>query len=161
MSNPCFVDRLEIEHNRLMELILDPDNISTCPCCTQEVNSYKTSIHQSMGKVLANLYWLTSRRGDGYYQTSEAGIYTIVCGDFTKFKFWGFIDPCPVNENPKLKSSGKWRITGAGKEFIEGRIEVPKTAIIFNNKLIRHAGDKVSISDVLKTPFDYREINRN
>jgi hypothetical protein len=154
------MDRLESEHIRLMELILNPENISTCPCCTQEVNSYSTSIHQSMGKVLVNLYWLTSRRGDGYYKTSEAGIYNVRCGDFTKFKFWGFIDPCPVNDDPKLKSSGMWRITGTGKQFIEGKIQVQKKAIIFNNKKIRHTGRMVSISDVLKMPFDYREIKR-
>lgn len=132
-----------------------------CPCCGQLVKLYRRTIYWGMAKGLIQLYHL-HRAQEGYYHlrdlktTSKRSVYDL--SDFSKLKHWGLIYPCPVNDNPKTKSSGLWHITDKGIEFVEDRLRLPKYAYVFNDTVYDRGGELVGIRDALGEEFDYYEL---
>jgi len=51
-----------------------------------------------------------------------------------------------------------WCITQKGRDFVEGRIQVPKYALIYNSKFLEHEGELVSFKGRLGEGFNYQEL---
>ena len=72
---------------------------------------------------------------------------------------WGLMREAQ-NEDTSKRTSGYWKITEAGIDFVELRIHVPLYVMIHINNVIGFAGDAVSMQDCLehKNRFDYLEL---
>lgn len=134
------------------------DGVS-CPCCGQLVKLYRRTLYHSMAVALCSLYREAQGRTDVYVHIDQLTL-NVGGSDFSKLKHWGLIEAYPqeLHDDPKTKTAGKWRITDKGCEFAEGRITLPKYALIFNNRCYGMAGDPVTIIDSLKEDFDYPEM---
>ena len=132
--------------------------ISTCPCCKQTVKMYKRNIHATMAKALINLYrlggWQHLREIYGLDKDDKAAIST----DFATFKHWGLIEQ-QENEDKTKRTSGVWRITQAGIDFVNKRMTVYKYVKIYNTQFLGFDKSKrVTILDCLGKKFDYHEL---
>ena len=71
--------------------------------------------------------------------------------------FWGLIETRP-NDDPHKRSSGVWRPTKRGHDFAEGRAEVQRVAVVYNNTLERLEGDMIGIRQALGKKFVHDEL---
>lgn len=82
--------------------------------------------------------------------------------DFSKFVFWGMIEEMPKNKNIKTKkTSGSWRITAAGKQFVENNKKATEYIHLKDNKLIERSGKKIGIKDCLNEEFNYEQLMKS
>jgi hypothetical protein len=82
-------------------------------------------------------------------------------GDDSKLIHWGLIEtPESGAEMSDGKKTGWVRVTADGEDFILGRITVPKTAWLFNGKLLNYDGPEVSFSECHSSPIDLDDIIR-
>lgn len=129
-----------------------------CPCCNQNVYLYDRQIYKTMAEQLIELYRL-SRTRRGFYHISKLKPPKSGGGDFSKLRYWGLVEPEPKNDDPEKRSSGNWRITQKGIDFVEERITIPKFCYTYNKKPLKLGGPDVSILDCLaKDRFRYDEL---
>ena len=130
-----------------------------CPCCNQNVKLYERKIDGRCAKSLIELYQFDDQRPD-YYHVGDLPTYYKGGGDFAKLRFWGLIEEKPKDpDDSTRRTSGFWRITDRGRDFVEGRITVPRTVMIYNRKFYGYEDEKdvVSIKQCLGTQFNYEE----
>ena len=130
-----------------------------CPCCKQFAKVHARKMTASMGQGLVTMY----RAGEFDYHHIPS-LFTrarvAASNDGALTRHWGFIEPMPEapargDGNPR---KGWWRLTDSGRAFIEGRITSQKKCMIYSQRFLGLTGERVSISDVLGEPFDYREL---
>ena len=130
---------------------------TTCPCCGQFVKVYRRTINSTMARQLIKAH---RAHGDRWFHTRDVVLEKSAgAGDFSKLECWGLIYRQPhVQGLEGKRTSGMWKITPLGKDFIEGRALVPHYAYIFNGKLLELGGVDIHIQHALGKQFDYREI---
>jgi hypothetical protein len=87
----------------------------------------------------------------------DMDITSSIRGDFPKLRFWGLIEPSPVEEGPHVQN-GEYRITERGFLFVMGSISVYNSVWIYNNKMIDKSKNMVNIHQALKNKFNYQEL---
>lgn len=130
-----------------------------CPCCGQHVKLYSRPMHYMMVAGLIQLYNLDKKK-PGYYHVSELSIgqtYTSI-GDFAKLKYWGLIEQKPKDPKENKRTSGYWRITQRGVQFVLGQRTEHERVLIFNKKNLGLTGDKIDIKQALGGRFNYNEL---
>ncbi len=125
-----------------------------CPCCNQKVKLYKRSIYAVPAIELINLYHLDiSHYGDYHHISSFCKEVPVV----SKLLFWDLVEE-RINEDSEKRTSGYWRITGKGVDFVEGQTMVPKYAYVFNSMAYEYSVEKHSIQEALGDNFSYPEL---
>jgi hypothetical protein len=134
-----------------------------CPCCRQFVKLYKRKLNSGMAVTLLRIY--NESKGDeekwipvkeflriNKYKNSH---------DWTLLKHWGLLEEKEHIENNTTKSSGYWKITEKGKEFVMNKISVPNKVHIYNNIVLGFSEDKTTIIESLGKHFNYKELFSN
>lgn len=129
------------------------DKPQTCPCCDQMVKLYKRRINKSMATDLIRLH----QYGKGGYMHVEDFVAPRSTREVSKLKLWDLVETMP-NDNPDKKSTGMYRITKKGEDFVEGKVMVRTYVQMYNNKFYGFDGGMVTISDALKEKFSYSEL---
>ncbi len=136
-----------------------------CPACEQFVKVYRRPMHATMALTLIRLYHLD--RLDvfipRYHHVKEIvkGISDTGTNDFSKLRYWGLIEEEPKGSSLNKKSSGMWKITTDGINFVRGSIEVPSRVIILNKRFLGFTGEPVTIQKVLGERFNYHDLMKN
>lgn len=140
-----------------MERLKSGDKID-CPCCGRHSQMYKRYLHHNAAKKLVQLYRLGGG-GVEYVHTSnlidegETG-----AGDFSKAKYWGLIEEAENNWEHK-RTSGNWRLTHKGIDFVIGRITIPRQVLIFDDRVFGFSEDHVDIHACLRGGgFNYQAL---
>jgi hypothetical protein len=134
-----------------------------CPCCGRFGKVYKRKIHSGMAAILVLMYRF-QERGFTHVLTlvsatsSPAVAAAIGGGDYSKLRYWGFIEEGFELRDGKKHSNGMWRITGKGAQFVEGAITVPRYVWVYNGTALGFHGEPVSVYDALGDKFSYREL---
>jgi hypothetical protein len=127
-----------------------------CPCCHQYVKLYKRPMHTAMAVSLIKLYRLSRERIE-YHHINE--YVDLSAGDFSKLRYWGLVEEKQKDADDSTKrTSGYWKITDAGIQFVLEQAKVQSHILLFNSKFLGFAGDMVSIKDVLKNKFNYQDL---
>jgi hypothetical protein len=137
-----------------------------CPCCGGLLKQYHRHMGSTISRWLVAFYRVRKRTGAEWIHTSEPSklmggkAASSRSGDYAKARFWKLIEPKPKDEDddPDKKSSGFWRLTERGEAFVENKLQVQKTAIVFNNEVTGFEGDPIGIIDALGTKFSYPEL---
>lgn len=133
------------------------DGIS-CPCCGQYCKIYPRMIHSTMAWCLIKFYRLSRELWD-YFHVSKLCPDRISSGDFAKLAMWGLIEEMPKDEtDTKRRTSGYWRLTHLGADFVLGSAKVPKHIYVYNDTIIDKSEETVTIRDCLSNKFDYEEL---
>jgi hypothetical protein len=136
---------------------------SICPCCGRFGKVYKRKLHSGMAAVLVLMYRFHNL---GYTHihtlinaTTTPAVAAAIRGDFAKLRYWSLIEEEHVESpNGEKKSSGRWRITGAGARFVEGSETVQKYVWLYKGKCLGFIGESVTIHGALGDRFKYSEL---
>jgi hypothetical protein len=137
-----------------------------CPCCGQHAQRYYRTLNSGMARWLIVLGKLTALK-DEWASTAQVIQHAARLQSFgsslgsgespSLLPCWGLIESQP-NDDPKKKASGLWRPTERGRAFAAGMITVPKTAVVYNNKLERLEGVMITIKEALGSKFSYEDL---
>lgn len=131
-----------------------------CPCCEQHAQIYDRKINTGMVQALVQLYRLTLKGNEwSHFDDITKGKGK---RDFTVLRFWGMIQAMPKGTKDRhgkaKKSSGFWRITEGGVDFIFARCKAPRVAVIYNDSVREFSPEFTTISQAVGSPFDYLEL---
>lgn len=132
-----------------------------CSCCGQFVKTYHRKLNSSMVQVLILIY----RSGKLDYFHVENFLKSLNKGDlradFHKLRYWGLIKKKVEQREDGSARNGFYRITPAGIMFVEGKITVRGTILIFNNEFQGFEGENINIYQALGNKFDYNQLMNN
>lgn len=77
--------------------------------------------------------------------------------ELNKARYWGLLEESPQRRADGGRA-GWWKLTPKGVDFIEGRITLPKYAVVYDGKLLELEGDQVGIAQALSKKFNYAEL---
>jgi hypothetical protein len=129
-----------------------------CPCCGRFGKVYKRKLNRPMANGLIWLFKMFLANGEKFVSIGDAAPRHVVRngGSLASNRWWGFVEE---RLNPKKqRTSGYWKITPKGREFIRGEITVPSHCVLFNNSIQSFSGELIDISYALGEPFDYKEL---
>ena len=154
------MDTIEQEKQRLRQ---EWRKGTVCNCCGQLVKLYKRKLDSAMVFGLIEIYRIHREKGnrDWLHIPTEFTNRQINNSNaqISKLKYWGLIYEKPNNENSSKRTSGYWRISGVGIQFIFKKILMPKYVYIFNQKQYGMSDDiMVNISTCLGKKFNYEEL---
>lgn len=136
----------------LLKELMRPEGV-ICPCCTQRAKIYKRSITHEMAEDLIKLAHMPT----GWHHVKAMG-YKGGSGDFAKLAYWGLIEERPKDPSvSKKRTSGEWRITEKGTDFVLGTIKVKLYAHMYNKTVLAYSGEEVGITDCVDE-FHYQEL---
>jgi len=131
-----------------------------CPCCEGYVRLYRRKLNSNMARSLIKLYLATETTGSEWIHSSAFGVEAIGGGDYGKLKFWGLIQLQANKDNPKKHTSGMWRITNSGINFVTRRTAEKKYCLIYNDTCYGFEGPVINIDEALGEHFNYSELMR-
>lgn len=140
---------------------------SKCLCCGRKGRLNRYTLNSSM---VASLLWMSrtvTLDGGWILMGQKAPAWILATKAFSTMKFWGFIEPSPkltVKERNaigmKTKTSGHWRITPKGFEFLRGYMQVPSAALVYNDVLYGWTDETVNFYQAIAKQFDFNELMR-
>ena len=141
-----------------------------CPVCNQNVRLQKYTINSEMAKCLIDLYKLNKKHPEKiwFHVASDIKISIKVSGAFAKMRHWGLIEQLPKDSSITVKrTSGMWRITDKGIDFVLNRIKIEKFIKVYNQTFFGFEEEKndknkpITITDAISTKFNYKELLNN
>lgn len=135
-----------------------------CPCCGQFVKLYKRKLNKTMVYALTIIYKLHKEHGfDKYFKMNEEIAKMNIPSsniEYAKLNYWGLLEE-KENTDYSKKTSGYWRLTSTGIDFLENKIDVPTHVFIYNNKVQGFSKEKTFIQEALGNHFNYKELMSN
>lgn len=144
--------------------VLSKDNMKKggiCPACTQNVKMYEKKIDSQMAYYLIQIYKKTISFPDKEYfhVQDDLNVPMKVSGSWAKLRWWGLIEEQEKgNDVSNKRTSGMWKITDAGKRFVQHKSKVTQYVKLFNGKFYGEVGKQVNISQCLNEKFNYMEL---
>lgn len=135
-------------------LMQKPHMQGDCPCCGRFAKVYKRKLNSTLASQLIKFYRIG---GADKFVHSRNIVLGTSTGDFGKAKHWGLIY-AKENESDVSKTSGMWRLTKKGVEFVEGKVGIYQYALIYLDKVIDYSGPLIGIGQCLEDKFNYREL---
>lgn len=138
------------------QIVKDLHKGTACPCCGQVVKLYKRKLYD---KQVDWLIWLVGEhfRTKDWVSVSD---YPSRGGDYSKLVFWNLVELKPKDVTARRKrTSGLWRPTQTGVDFVRGRVRVPAHVLVLNNKPFQFSEETVSVVDVAGESFDYSSLS--
>lgn len=127
---------------------------SVCPTCTQHAQVYRRKINSGMAISLIKMYQ-ASRRGEFVHVPTVIGARSREEG---KLAYWGLVE----EELARREDGGRagwWRVTDMGRLFVEGRMQLPKYALIYNGRCLSFdAAERAGIKEALGVKFNYDDL---
>ena len=128
---------------------------TNCPCCGQFVKLYKRKLGSSQSRSLILLYSLNQK--SEWIHSREITKKINITGDFAKLVYWNLILEKPKSKEDK-RSSGFWKLTQRGKDFVLGNIKIPSHVFIYNASLQGFSNEQIFIHSALGKKFSYNEL---
>ena len=121
-----------------------------CPCCGRYTKIYRRNINSGMAKFLKALYNLNQINEMPYSANDvlKSMVSPARSLDYGVLVHFGVI---------KKVSTNNYQITEIGKQFVEGKISVPKFVYLQNNVLVDKTG-KCYFKDAQKEKFSKDNI---
>ncbi len=135
----------------------DADKGYSCPHCGSYCKRYFRKFNSNMAVALIFLY---RNREKGFVHLEnlmiESGFKR--CGDASYLRHYKLIEAFSGQREDGSSRNGHYKITGRGIMFVEKKMKVQGTYIIYNNKHEGFEGDEIDIEQALGKKFDYREL---
>lgn len=132
-----------------------------CPCCGLFAKRYRRKLHAGMAVALIAIY-RTAAAGqflDGWMHVTKELLRRGVnpyASEYSKLEFWGFVEPKP-GQKKGSNEAGYWRITEAGRLFVEGRAVAPRVVLVYANRVVEYLGT-TTVREALGDKFSYEEL---
>lgn len=141
------------------------DDGTICPCCNQYAKRYKRKLNSSMAAALCWI-WSTAQNTSRNHPTAvwinvpaQAPAWILKAREYPKLAWWGLIEEKPRKPGSKGRTSGVWRVTPLGSEFVRSCVGVPRYAFVYNGTVEDFStAAPVYIRGALGDAFDYDEL---
>jgi hypothetical protein len=136
----------------------------SCPVCNQLVKIYNRKFNSGMARILIEIfrYDAESKPENGYFhihRVMTARRLNATNMEYSKLKYWGFIESKKESALPEKKSTGFWRITEKGKSFVQNKIMVYSHIVLDQNgRFLGYNGEYIDIRSALGQKFNYSEL---
>lgn len=120
-----------------------------CPCCGQRVKIYNRKLTSEMAYALCRLYSIQSK--EFWRPVNILREAKLASGEYSKTRFFGLI---------MQVEKGQWSLTKTGIAFVEGRIRVARSVLVFHNRKVGESDDMISISEALDNKWQWEDIVR-
>ena len=128
----------------------------SCPCCGQFAKRYRRKLNSSMA---ASLCWMWGHARDLWINIPEtAPAWILKAREYPKLAWWGLIEELPKSEHHNGRTSGVWRVTPKGAEFVRGCLDVPMYAFVYNGDVEEFTETTTHIRKALGDRFSYDEL---
>lgn len=157
------------------------DNGSACECCGKFGKRYRRKLNGSMAASLVALVRLSNQtliEQAAKWSATDSGPPTAWVhadavgralkkagskasyphGEMGKLVHWGLIEARPGESDTGGRTSGYWRPTQHGIEFVNRTASVYRTVVLLDNVVEGFEGEEVKIDNVMGDRFDYREL---
>jgi hypothetical protein len=130
-----------------------------CPICGKHLVRYARILTATAIKALILLVRFREINGNEYAQVTKLPNFEpyIRAAAYASLVHWGLVESAP-NADPAIATSGCWRATEKGAQFVYRKIKLPKTAWVFLNEVMDYDDDEVYVEDVFKERFHYQEM---
>jgi hypothetical protein len=124
-----------------------------------------TKVPRTEIRALVELYRLTIRSGDSWHHIGTFRQNRSGGGDFAKLRHEGWeLAEQHINTDSRKRTSGIWRITDRGRDFVEGKISIPSHLDIWALSTVlgvSRGSRVVYIRDIgPEFNFDFEEMRR-
>jgi len=126
------------------------DEGTVCPCCRQQVRRYHRKLNANMCIFLISLYRHTT---DWVHYTR----LRFRGRDYPYIKEWDLADWKPTDTTQK-RTSGYWKITPLGREFVERKVRLPSHCWTFYHYSKLDKEKYVDIVQALGRKFNYENL---
>lgn len=150
-------------HARLDEGSVCP--CCVCPCCDQLARLRRYKLDSGIAYALTQFYVLGGPHHRDWVHYADV---TRIAGNTMKFslaKFWGLLERSGEKmltgqRSPagRKNSRGEWRLPDMGCAFVEGKITVPASILVYNDTCYGMSDEQVTIHQALGDKFDYDEL---
>tara|TARA_Y100001963_G_scaffold67785_1_gene94449 strand:- start:206 stop:706 length:501 start_codon:yes stop_codon:yes gene_type:complete len=161
MGSPSKSETIEDARERLRSKL---DEGTRCPCCDQYAKRYQRKLNSSMAAALCWM-WTTARQAIESSATdvwidvpAQAPAWVLKAREYPKLAWWGLIEEKPRQPGSKGRTSGMWRVTQAGADFVRGGRPVAQYAYVYNGTVEDFSTHHTWIREALSNRFDYREL---
>ena len=136
------------------------DGPTHCPCCDRIGQVYRRKVSHGMVVALVAFYNASGPSREWvHYGPTITKFRGAVPGiaDYSKLKWWGLIEPKEalafekqaVRAAEDKSSSGLWRITPAGQQFVCGYIAIPEYCHVWDDRPRRFSGRQLAFSQLV------------
>lgn len=153
------------------EMMSQIDEGTECPCCGRHNQRYKNNL---TAEIVASLCWLVEyhcrgRDNKEWYPgiefvdvAAKAPRFVLKFRKVSKLAYWGLVegDEKRSEEEEIKKTSGRWRATRAGFDFVNKKITVAKFVLVLNSVVQSHSDEQVGILEAMRSKFSYDKLMR-
>ena len=97
--------------------------------------------------------WIDVRKDERFRDCTRNGNYAYLL-------HWGVVEQRPNEDNTAKRTSGEWKPTRKGVEYVYGREALPTHVYIFDNKVQAWEDSQAFIDASLGSKFDYEKFMR-
>ncbi len=130
---------------------MTPHKPERCQACQQIIMVRRRNLRSELVYGLQQLYDLNRPAKVSELKLSRGGF-----ADFTKLKYWGFIE---------RESEETWKITRLGLDFLNGEVSVPKYKWVFNDTVQKDPKDEknpeVVVWEIRSELLSRKKVNQN
>jgi hypothetical protein len=136
----------------------------TCPACGQFCKVYKRKLNSTMALALVLIYQFFKKNPHADWLHVAAFLVkvkrdsSIAGGDVVKLRYWGLLVRAAGDRDDGSDRVGRYKITDVGKQFVEGRIAVPRYVYLYNQLLLRLSEEMTTMREALSDKFNYDEL---
>lgn len=122
-----------------------------CGTCTQTISIYRYTVNKAVATFLRAMGDETRATGVNDVDVSTIGIAYSVRTQVSKIRQHGLI--ARVKDERGVQIPSHWLVTSRGYDFLNG-LPIRSKVVVFNNQVLGHEGDDVTIHGVLGEAFD-------
>lgn len=137
-----------------------------CACCGHLLKVYRIPLNQSMAKALT---WISAHaskvveKGNprAWVHVADNAPNSILRSrDYPKLAWWGLLEEAPNHGDDSVRTSGVWRLTERGVQWLRGECRVPSHVFREGGSIVGREDTLVSIMDILPEGprFHYRKL---
>ena len=127
----------------------------SCPCCGRLAKEYRRAMNSGMAR---SLLWLVGVYDGVWVDVPKTGPKHVVRSrEFDKLQHWGLVEQVENTDDSK-RSSGMWRPTQDGIDFVLGDVMVASHMHIYQNEVVGWSKVSITIKEALGKKFDYSEL---
>ena len=131
----------------------------SCPVCGQYCKTYKRKLNSAQAAFICWLVREWRKVPDEWINVPIRYPHKIG-GEYGKLAHFGLAVLQPNPDDSSKKTSGMWKPTWHGVQFVRGSITVPKYIFLYDNNLEGVSSDQITIREALGEKFDYAELMR-
>ena len=124
---------------------------TSCPCCGRYGQMYKVILNRSLVMALNWIAKAGANTPHGWVDVQEDAPKEILkARTYMKLVYWKLIQRKPSKYKDVDGSTGYWRVTDLGRQFLYGDIAVSKYVLVYNRKCEGMGGPQVFVSRCVK-----------